>query len=581
MPKFDPADYSFKAEFEAWELRTEFAPNALLLFFLDLYLNPESIQELAADALTDGPNDKKIDACFVDFSGGRAIIAQAYEARQWGTTAAPANKACDLNTAISWLLAGSDGNIPDRLRPKATELNDAIKNSEIERIELFYVHNCFESQNVQDELDTLAKSAKALLRSRGSESVSVVAREYGVDRIEELYRARDRDILVEDELVVDGDILGAESGEGWNAFVVSVKAPWLHELYQSHGNALFSANLRDFLGTTRHRGNINAAIQQTAVASPSRFWVYNNGITALSQSLERDGKLLRLKGISIINGAQTTGALGECRPEEIVGTRVLCRFVECDSNDIIEQIVRYNNTQNIIRPSDLRSNDNIQKRLASEFDQFGVSYVHRRSGRPPRNSISAELIAAAICAFHGDLQTAGRNRRDIFEKNTTYQKIFNQEITAEHVYLIWALTTSLDKHKNDLKRKISEDKATQNQYLQYEVLKYSMSKYFVLFVIGYCAEEIVGRRITSRFARKCKRAILTPDISEVQGYWSRVLECVIPFMARAIENEGSAYEVTRSSELSEKAAKSVRSTLDAFKRQTQQEFEGIRNATTV
>jgi hypothetical protein len=54
--------------------------------------------------------------------------------------------------------------------------------------------------------------------------------------------------------------------------------------------------------------------------------------------------------------------------------RVLCRFVECDSPEIVEQIVRYNNTQNIIRPSDLRSSDTIQKRLADEFRKYDITY---------------------------------------------------------------------------------------------------------------------------------------------------------------------------------------------------------------
>jgi len=44
---------------------------------------------------------------------------------------------------------------------------------------------------------------------------------------------------------------------------------------------------------------------------PRNFWVYNNGVTILTHKIDREqeGKLI-IHGCSVINGAQTTGALG-------------------------------------------------------------------------------------------------------------------------------------------------------------------------------------------------------------------------------------------------------------------------------
>jgi hypothetical protein len=582
MAKFVEGDYTFKAEFDEQEFPARFGPDALLVFFLSLFLKRDNVTELANDAITDGNNDKKLDVCFVDIDQGRAIIAQGYTAKEWGRPAALANKAADLNTAFSWLFAGDLDKIPERIRVKANELREALKRGEIERIDVFYVHNCFASQNVQTELATVASSVLAHLHELHCDSVTVSAREYDLDEIEDLYRARDRDILVEDELDVKGKVLGRIQGDGWEAAVCTVEATWLFDLYKKHSNHLFSANLREFLGTTRHKGNINAAIQKTAAASPGRFWVYNNGITALTQELiftDEDG--LRVKGLSIINGAQTTGALGECTREAVSDVRVLCRFVEAETRTVIEDIVRYNNTQNIIRPSDLRSNDAVQKRLADELASLRITYIHRRSGRIPKNAILAEEIAPILCAFHGDLQTAGRNRRDIFESNTTYERVFSPDVSGEHLFLIWSLANAIDSLKKDLKLKIGSEDARELEEQRYEVLKYSTSKYFVLFVVGACVEEILGRRIPNRYGWKCKRALVMPDGAEIQTCWVRAVACILPFVTNEVGKVGKAYDVTRSSEMAAQVAKGVRATLDGFAEQTQKEFKAIKDASLI
>jgi len=325
MPRFDPADFSFHSDYIARAFESSYGSNSLLVYVLSLLVPEQEAAHLAAEAITDGPDDKKIDACYIDVSSGRAIIAQSYLARQWGGTAAPASKASDLNTAMSWLLGSQLDNIPTRLRPKTSELREAIKDGIIARIELLYVHNCFESDNVDVELRTAAESARELMRSLGCETPSVSFREYGVDRIEELFRARDREILVDEEVVVDGTLLGQQVGEGWEALVVTVTGQWLFDAFKKYENNLFSANLRDFLGVSRHRRNINATIKQTAASSPDSFWVFNNGITILTEDIISKDPTIEVRGLSIINGAQTTGAIAQCARDELVAVaRAVC-----------------------------------------------------------------------------------------------------------------------------------------------------------------------------------------------------------------------------------------------------------------
>lgn len=93
-----------------------------------------------------------------------------------------------------------------------------------------------------------------------------------------------------------------------------MSADWLSRLYRQYKRDLFSANVRDYLGSRQSDKNINFNIKQTAEKSPERFWAYNNGVTILVHdyklSSKNGGQELSIDGLAIVNGAQTTGALG-------------------------------------------------------------------------------------------------------------------------------------------------------------------------------------------------------------------------------------------------------------------------------
>ena len=89
-----------------------------------------------------------------------------------------------------------------------------------------------------------------------------------------------------------------------------------------------SPNIRDYLGVVRSSGNINFGIKQTAKSQPNNFAIFNNGITVLvnnyefSESNPKDGGkgTLRVEGFGIVNGGQTTGALGGLEAKEAEAT---------------------------------------------------------------------------------------------------------------------------------------------------------------------------------------------------------------------------------------------------------------------
>jgi len=100
----------------------------------------------------------------VDKDEGVAVLAQCYISRKQKQSA-PSNKASDLNTAASWIFQRPIDELPDRLRPAALEIRQAIIDGTLDEIHFWYVHNLPESQNVRQELLTVEHTAESILHS--------------------------------------------------------------------------------------------------------------------------------------------------------------------------------------------------------------------------------------------------------------------------------------------------------------------------------------------------------------------------------------------------------------------------------
>lgn len=63
----NPSDHiTFRKAFYSDAELSRFGNNALTMFTLSLYLRLEDPDEFATNFITDGPDDKKIDICFLD-----------------------------------------------------------------------------------------------------------------------------------------------------------------------------------------------------------------------------------------------------------------------------------------------------------------------------------------------------------------------------------------------------------------------------------------------------------------------------------------------------------------------------------
>src|SRR5690554_310271 len=510
--------------------------NAHLAWAMGLYLDSSDLTQLASESLTDQHNDKKIDFIRLDRDEKKIIFAQGYYSPNHNSRSggAKSNKAADLNTAAAWLFSGDLNDVPKNLKSIIQDCRSAIDNGEIEQIDLIYAHNLPESPSVSKELITAALHLQNHLKEK---NITVQHRELGLETLERLYTTQETSLAILETINCPEKVLFEETGPEWKAAVLSVPGSWLRGLFEKHGEDLFAANYRGFLGITKRR-KINTSIRQTAESDPKNFWVFNNGVTILTNHIERNYNTTDLTGVSIINGAQTTGSIGSSsKSSNLEDVKVLCRIIECAHKETIAKIVRFNNSQNMITTWDSYSNSEEQKRIQKEFSDLGYDYSLKRGFSDQSAEVGIEQVASALVAFQGDFKSANIGKNYIFETKSLYNKAF-QNAKARHILLAYAFSKAVDYVRLELKTKNSLIDIEQKQL---NLLRNLRFKNYVLSIIGRSLDSIVGERVDLdhvAFTPECARKS-SNSFNDLIAYCSPIAATIISFLASSISSDFS------------------------------------------
>lgn len=515
------------------ELIELYGDNSLLLYALQLRYDIEDIISVASEALTDGSDDKKCDLIYIDKDSGYAVVAQAYMKKEpLETDLAKENKASDLNIAASWIFTRDIEAIPERIKEAVKVLQDAIKEGDINTVYFWYVHNMNEKNNpkVQEELNTVQIAAQKLVNSFvGDNSVKIVALEVGNNTIEKWFNSSNKRIMVEDTIDIDGlgDVFEI-TGNKWRACVTAVNGSWIRALYLRYKDDLFSGNPRNYLGAGKRKNKINLGIMDTVENQPENFWAYNNGLTALVNNYHIDDNVISsVTGITIINGAQSTGAIGavESLKEDFL---VPIRFIVCNDPKIIEEIINNNNKQNEILPSDLRSNDKQQIRLRNEFAKYPQFYYSggRRDSTRVRNKevFDPYLVAQTLLAFHGDCVTAYNSQKIVWDDDKEYTNIFSDQLSAEHIIFVYSLGRAIDGYKTSLMNKKHERTDVENG--EFAFLSKRGSKMLLIYAISNCMESLIFIKILDPWKLFYKD---NQNFNSLVEKWRQVIAILLPF----------------------------------------------------
>lgn len=276
--------------------------------------------------------------------------------------------------------------------------------------------------------------------------------------------------------------------------------------------------------------------EQSIDQERENFWVYNNGITLLTNRFKVHENKITLSGMSIVNGAQTTGAIGSNKKLPENNALIHVRIIEVTNKrtDLIEKIIRYNNSQNQVEAADFRSTDKIQIKLKKEFDS--IKYAKYEAGRRGSSTDkikrkSAELgsyyVGQALTAFHGDPITAYNKKREIWSNNTLYNRAFNELTSAEHIIFCCTLIKAIENIQLEYKKKTS---LTPKEEENLSFLRKRGAKYLFAYAVSYCIEKAFFKR-TNIYTIYFNNVT---SLNDALSNWYSVLKVLVPFCTNSL-----------------------------------------------
>lgn len=158
-------------------------------------------------------------------------------------------------------------------------------------------------------------------------------------------------------------------------------------LHQDKGKALYERNIRYFLGSSR--SEVNKSIKSTLSDEPASFFYLNNGVTAVCDEIEPRGntsnglyRKFKVRGLSIINGAQTVASAAEFVTQNpgsnIDDAKVLLTLIKAPADGAFgRRVTKARNHQNPVQTANFASLDETQERLRQEIAHFGIAYQYR------------------------------------------------------------------------------------------------------------------------------------------------------------------------------------------------------------
>ena len=328
--------------------------------------------------------------------------------------------------------------------------NTNISNLDTPNFRYILVHrgknNYFKNQN-KDELIITGTELELIREGKNSEIPLVPSETFSADSF--------------------NNFITYEESDGNPAILLNLRGLELAQLAIKYTNTslgrniLFGHNLRESLS---NKSKTYDGMANTIRNEPAKFWFYNNGITIIAEGYnidrDKDGNVekLILKNFSIINGAQTTSALGEFLKQsdmngldndkkQLENVYVLARILQVKDETFKSQIAIYNNTQNPITTRDMASNREEQLQLHGGLLK-GIApniYMEIRRGMKAPNNIklykhqhtsNIELAQLAYASFLLDPFSSKDKKNTIFDTdykqqdyllNKYYDKLFHYD----------------------------------------------------------------------------------------------------------------------------------------------------------
>ena len=409
--------------FVAWYLRN--------IYLLD--------QLQAKDAITDGANDKQIDAVYIDEDEQKIHIIQGKFYTGDTVNAEPIREVISAWSQFDHLDKLQD-NANEKLKKKICEISSALED------ETYCL--CFElittstfSEDANRDIEAFQSKLAETDDDCFNAQFEVVDKQGIEDKynmvLEQVNPSLNHTVVLERGKFLMTDLSNTKVLLAAVSLKECIKMPGIKD------GSLFQKNVRQSLGINN---TVNKKIKKT-LSDPAKcrdFFFFHNGITAICNKMEvvADGQF-KFYGLNVVNGCQSLNTIISC--SETVKKRddayVLIRFYEIPQRDRADSISINTNTQSAVKARDLRSNSKQVLKLKKAYEQkYPTGFFATKRGetipadKDKNYAVELSLLGKQATAWYMQRPNLSYGETKIFDKY--FSTLFKVEYLPEDIYAL-------------------------------------------------------------------------------------------------------------------------------------------------
>ena len=389
------------------------------------------------DDITDGADDKEIDAVIVDEEEQRIVVIQGKFITTGQVDGGPIQE-----VLTAWLriqqLDSLQKNCNERLKKKIEAVRTALDDDY--RVEFELLTTGTLTQAAKGDLETFVEHVSEF--DDLSASLHLIDTEMLTARLAEaentVLPSLDHTVTLDPARTVNTPFPNANTIIAILPLTECLKFPGIVD------GRLFAKNVRQSLG---RNNKVNRALKRTIHDERVRdFMFYHNGITAIcdSMTMNADRTELTLRGVSVVNGCQSLSTIYTCservRAPEAKGANILFRFYEIKDRAFGDHISINTNSQSAVKQRDLRSNDRVMVGLKKAFETRYPTgaFLTKRGELAPEDQVKApelvmdaSLFGKCVMAWHCQRPNIAHNKNRVFDEY--YKTLFRTGYPPENI----------------------------------------------------------------------------------------------------------------------------------------------------
>ena len=444
-------------------------------------------QRQAKDAVTDGQNDKQIDAVYIDEDDQKIYVVQGKYYLGESVDAEPVREVIS-----SWSqfhdLAKLQENANSKLKAKISEIATALEEDS------YCI--CFELITTSTFTNSAQLDIDAFQSKLSEDDDSDFNAQFSVIDKQGLMDTYNR--VLEQTNPILNHVISLEEGRFLRTEISSTKVLLavlpLKECIKFPGikdGSLFQKNVRQSLGINN---SVNKKIKNT-INNPDKcrdFFFFHNGITAICNKLEEivPGKF-KFYGLNVVNGCQSLNTILSC--SENVKKRedayILFRFYEIPQRDRADSISTNTNTQSTVKARDLRSNSRQVLKIKKAFElQYPEGFFATKRGeiipadKDKEQVVELSLLGKQLTAWYMQRPNLSYGETKIFDKyfNTLFK---NEYAPSDILALTLWMNKIMQAWNEDNPLGLNEDILTMKAYAPYHML------YAISVICAKCSKQ--------------------------------------------------------------------------------------------